>query len=133
MFSSYLNKRIKKGQGLVEYALILVLVAIIVIATLLVLGPKVGNTFSKVNSSLSGVGGAGGSAPATQVAQPTQVPTWKNCANEGGFCSFSGTAPVRYGANGHYATGTYTNGVSCSNSVFGDPIFGTPKTCQYFQ
>lgn len=42
----------EKGQGLVEYALILVLVAIVVIAALMVLGPIIGNVFSKVNSSL---------------------------------------------------------------------------------
>jgi pilus assembly protein Flp/PilA len=45
----------EKGQGLVEYALILVLVAIVVIAALMILGPVIGNVFSKVNSSLSGV------------------------------------------------------------------------------
>ena len=45
----------EQGQGLVEYALILVLVAIVVIAALMVLGPVIGNVFSKVNSSLSGV------------------------------------------------------------------------------
>lgn len=44
-----------KGQGLVEYALILVLVAIVVIAALMILGPIIGNVFSKINSSLSGV------------------------------------------------------------------------------
>lgn len=45
----------EKGQGLVEYALILVLVAIVVIAALMILGPRIGNIFSKINSSLSGV------------------------------------------------------------------------------
>lgn len=45
----------QKGQGLVEYAFILVLVAIVVIAALLMLGPVIGNTFSKINSSLSSV------------------------------------------------------------------------------
>ncbi len=45
----------EKGQGLVEYALILVLVAIVVIAALMVLGPIIGNVFSQINSSLSGV------------------------------------------------------------------------------
>ena len=42
----------EKGQGLVEYALILVLVAIVVIAALMILGPIIGNVFSKINSSL---------------------------------------------------------------------------------
>ncbi|HNK62595.1 MAG TPA: Flp family type IVb pilin [Anaerolineales bacterium] len=45
----------EKGQGLVEYALILVLVAIVVIAALMILGPIIGNVFSKVNNSLSRV------------------------------------------------------------------------------
>jgi pilus assembly protein Flp/PilA len=36
----------ERGQGLVEYALILVLVAIIVIVILAVLGPAIGNIFS---------------------------------------------------------------------------------------
>ncbi len=45
----------EKGQGLVEYALILVLVAIVVIAVLTVMGPMIGNVFSTINSSLGGV------------------------------------------------------------------------------
>ena len=43
----------EKGQGLVEYALILVLVAIVVIAVLMLLGPIIGNVFSTLNDSLS--------------------------------------------------------------------------------
>jgi pilus assembly protein Flp/PilA len=43
----------EKGQGLVEYALILVLVAIVVIAVLTLLGPIIGNVFSKVNATLN--------------------------------------------------------------------------------
>jgi pilus assembly protein Flp/PilA len=42
----------EKGQGLVEYALILVLVAVVVIAVLMVLGPIIGNVFSRLNSTL---------------------------------------------------------------------------------
>lgn len=45
----------EKGQGLVEYALILVLVAIVVIVALTALGPIIGNVFSDINSSLEGV------------------------------------------------------------------------------
>jgi len=44
----------EKGQGLVEYALILVLVAIVVIAVLMLLGPIIANVFSTINSSISG-------------------------------------------------------------------------------
>jgi len=42
----------EKGQGLVEYALILVLVAVVVIAVLTLLGPLVANVFSKINNSM---------------------------------------------------------------------------------
>jgi pilus assembly protein Flp/PilA len=44
----------EEGQGLVEYALILVLVAIVVIAVLAILGPQIGNIFSRVTSGLGG-------------------------------------------------------------------------------
>ena len=37
-----------KGQGLVEYALILLLVALIVIVVLAVIGPAVGNMYSTI-------------------------------------------------------------------------------------
>ncbi|HLA87702.1 MAG TPA: pilus assembly protein [Anaerolineales bacterium] len=43
----------EKGQGLVEYALILVLVVIVVFAALMILGPMIGNVFSNLNNSLS--------------------------------------------------------------------------------
>lgn len=42
----------EKGQGLVEYALILVLVALVVIAILMLLGPQIANVFSKVTNGL---------------------------------------------------------------------------------
>ncbi|MBI4760889.1 MAG: Flp family type IVb pilin [Chloroflexota bacterium] len=42
----------EKGQGLVEYAIILALVAIVVIAVMRLLGPKVGNTFTNINDQL---------------------------------------------------------------------------------
>lgn len=45
----------EKGQGLVEYALILVLVAIVVLAVMMLLGPLIGNVFSAINESLSTV------------------------------------------------------------------------------
>jgi pilus assembly protein Flp/PilA len=44
----------KKGQGLVEYALILVLIAIVVIVILTFLGAQVNSTFSTINSGLGG-------------------------------------------------------------------------------
>jgi pilus assembly protein Flp/PilA len=44
----------EKGQGLVEYALILVLIAIVVIAILTVLGTQVSTVFSRITSGLRG-------------------------------------------------------------------------------
>lgn len=40
------------GQGLVEYALILVLIAIVVIGVLTILGGKVSKVFSEIGSGL---------------------------------------------------------------------------------
>ena len=42
----------EEGQGLVDYALILVLVAFVVISILAWLGPAIGNIFSRIVSSL---------------------------------------------------------------------------------
>jgi pilus assembly protein Flp/PilA len=42
----------ERGQGMVEYALIFVMVALIVIAILIVLGPIIGNVFTNMNSEL---------------------------------------------------------------------------------
>ncbi|MBX3061359.1 MAG: Flp family type IVb pilin [Anaerolineae bacterium] len=42
----------EEGQGLVEYALILVLVAVVVIVILALLGPAIGNIFSNIVNNL---------------------------------------------------------------------------------
>ena len=41
-----------RGQGLVEYALILALVALVVIVILWALGPGIGNAYSNIVSNL---------------------------------------------------------------------------------
>ncbi len=41
-----------RGQGLVEYALILALVAIVVIVILVLLGPAIANVFSSIMTLL---------------------------------------------------------------------------------
>ena len=43
---------VEKGQGRVEYAIIIAFVAIVVIAVVRLFGPQLGNTFSDINSSL---------------------------------------------------------------------------------
>lgn len=70
----------------------------------------------------------------TILAQATPPPPpatlWTFCANENNQCNFTGTKEVRYGANGVYFSRILSNGVLCANSVFGDPLFGTAKTCE---
>ena len=44
--------RAQLGQGLIEYALIIFLVAIVVIAILLLLGPQIGAVFSSIYSTI---------------------------------------------------------------------------------
>ena len=44
----------QEGQGMVEYALILVLVSIVVIVVLLTMGKQIENVFSNVVTALSG-------------------------------------------------------------------------------
>jgi pilus assembly protein Flp/PilA len=50
MLRSFFAK--EEGQGLVEYALILVLIAIVVIGILTLLGGRVSQVFSEINSGL---------------------------------------------------------------------------------
>ena len=44
----------EKGQGLVEYAVILVFIAVVVIVALRLLGPVISNMFATVNSEIPG-------------------------------------------------------------------------------
>ena len=43
----------QEGQGLVEYTLILALVAIVVIAALTLVGPAIGTVFSRIVDALT--------------------------------------------------------------------------------
>ncbi len=44
--------REQEGQGLVEYALVIVLVAVVIVLIVAVLGPQIGNMFSRVTNTL---------------------------------------------------------------------------------
>ena len=46
------NQKAQRGQGLVEYALIIALVAIVVIAILVLMGPQIGDIFSTITNGL---------------------------------------------------------------------------------
>ena len=47
----------QRGQGMVEYALILVLVAIVVIATLTIMGTTISGKFTQITTGLNSAGG----------------------------------------------------------------------------
>ena len=42
----------EKGQGLIEYAIILSLVAMVVIGVVWTLGPRIGDSYSTINNSM---------------------------------------------------------------------------------
>ena len=44
--------KLMRGQGMLEYALIIALVAVVVIAALVLLGPQIAGIFSNVNNNL---------------------------------------------------------------------------------
>ena len=46
----FLEREGEQGQGLIEYALVLVLVAVVVIAVITLLGPRIGNMYSRITS-----------------------------------------------------------------------------------
>lgn len=59
--SKSLNFKKEKGQGMVEYALIIVLVAVVLIVVLALVGSQVSTVFSQIVSGLTvGGGGSGG-------------------------------------------------------------------------
>jgi pilus assembly protein Flp/PilA len=52
MVRNFFNR--EEGQGLVEYALILVLIAVVVIGIVTLLGQRASTVFSQINSGLGG-------------------------------------------------------------------------------
>jgi pilus assembly protein Flp/PilA len=55
MYMDYLKAYIhsKKGQGMVEYGLIISLIAVAVIAALVILGPKIASLFNNVSNNMN--------------------------------------------------------------------------------
>lgn len=49
----YSLRQDQEGQGLTEYAIILALVAVVVVAILVILGPQVANLYSRVTNGLN--------------------------------------------------------------------------------
>jgi hypothetical protein len=65
------------------------------------------------------------------LANETTQSQWTKCANESGVCNFTGFKIVRYGLDGIY---NYKGGyrtLGCNNIVFGDPVKGKVKVCEF--
>ncbi|WP_235949567.1 fibronectin type III domain-containing protein [Paenibacillus glycinis] len=91
------------------------------------LAPNTAYTFTvKAKDASNNVSAA--SNGVTVTTEP--LANWTLCAGENNTCSFSGTKQVRFGANGSYAYGTFTNSVMCSTNQFGDPAPGYYKSCE---
>lgn len=104
----------EKGQGLVEYALILVLVAIVVIGVLSLVGPQINSAFSRVVTAL------GGTVPYTYTI--TSGPTIIGNYNAGvDRCTYRLSMSVQVEDGG-----VPVSGESVSASVSGGPAEGTP-------
>jgi uncharacterized repeat protein (TIGR02543 family) len=66
-------------------------------------------------------------APTTTDTPPTG---YTRCANEGQACGFTGSANVVYGARSAWtAPRSFSGGTACTNTVFGDPLYGVVKGC----
>ena len=96
----FFKKLDERGQGLVEYALILVLVAVVVIAILMVLGPAVGEVYCEVVNvlqpgecgaitSVTAVRDGGGHGGTVQVTIIVDEPTTVTATWPGGSASTS--------------------------------------------
>jgi len=103
----------EKGQGLVEYALLLVLVAVVVIGILALVGPQINAVFSRVITEL------GGTVPYTYSI--TSGPTITAASSAGPSCTYRLTMSVRVTDGG-----TAVDGASVNATVSGGPATGSP-------
>ena len=52
LFLTSLGPRLKQGQGLIEYALIILLVIIVVIGTLIIFGDQVAEAYQSITNAI---------------------------------------------------------------------------------
>jgi pilus assembly protein Flp/PilA len=108
-FSDHLNRRRQEGQGMVEYALILVLVAIVAIIAVTAVGQQTSDTFNRVAAGLTTSSDGGGSskcAPCTYTDDFSS--TWSGSGN-----NWSELGPPSLLASG---SGTLTVDATASDS-----------------
>jgi len=61
--------------------------------------------------------------------QAPQGGAMRMCAPENGPCNATGMNVVAYDANNSWNVKTVTGAFTCNNATFGDPIYGTVKSC----
>lgn len=116
-FPNYVQQ--EKGQGLVEYALILVLVAIVVIAILLTLGPAVAQVYCKIANSLQ----AGSCVTGGVIVSVSAVGAGSNVSVS---VTVSQSSNVTISASsGSIGTPTKPCNTSCSFAITGAAANGT--------
>lgn len=111
----------ERGQGLVEYALILVLVAVLVIGILLILGPSIRDVYNRVVQSL---GGAGLSKYITSTS-----PSVTDLG--GGIYRLTVTVSVTEQTNVTLSSGGKSQTVSCSPSSCQVTVTNIPQSGSY--
>jgi type IV pilus assembly protein PilY1 len=112
----------------------------------------VANTLNRIYFGTSKTGGCGNTSAYTLGSAGSQIGPISNnssalpsdatqCAAENGTCTFSGIREVWYGASvttgsgqnkvttNYWKVAPASNGVSCTNAVFTDPISGQSKYC----
>jgi len=64
---------------------------------------------------------------------PAAKAEWVRCAREHEYCATPFPTMVRYGAHGAYTQRhTRGDGIPCNNEVFGDPLVGVLKHCDFW-
>ncbi len=64
---------------------------------------------------------------------PAANAEWVRCAMEHGYCATPFPTTVRYGARGVFARlPAGRGGIPCNNEVFGDPLVGIVKHCDFW-
>lgn len=110
----------QKGQGLVEYALILVLVAVVVIAILLTLGPAVSQVYCRIAGSLQ----PGSCNFGVTVTGLTPTPAGPGHVHLSISVQVPEATSVTFSAGGKTATESSCN-TSCTLTVHGIVSSGT--------
>ena len=102
-----------RGASLVEYALLVALIAVVSIGAVTALGSSAGDSLESVDFD-------GTEAPISFTL----------CGMEDDMCTMTGTHTVRYGSGGTWVEQVRTGDFWCHNSVFGDPVPGIRKQCE---